>query len=190
MKFSVDLLPYEYKSFHLPLFVKIISVVALIACVTAIVTLNKRNLKEIAGFEAEAQELQKQINAVNQQATEIRAPADKIKTLKDSIEFVNKNLDLPGSSWVAFLVSLEAAVPERVFIRDINPKNFGSENVLFTIDGEAANIYDALDFVSRLQKSGKFKSVFLNQSSTHKISDRLSVTKFVLTFKYEKVKEK
>jgi hypothetical protein len=85
---------------------------------------------------------------------------------------------------VDFLFTLENTVPERVFIRDFNPKDFSAQGGQFTLVGDAATINDVLEFISRLQTSGRFSQVFLVQNAS-KVVDNRVLTDFTLALTYQ-----
>ncbi|HNV69465.1 MAG TPA: PilN domain-containing protein [Candidatus Ozemobacteraceae bacterium] len=183
MKFQFDLLPMEYKSLPRDNVGIMLAIVALVLCVSAITSLNFKNKKEMAARQSEIDAAQAQLSQTYQQAAAIQPPVDRIENLKRSIQFINSNMETPGTSCVDFLTALEANVPEKVFIRDVNPKDFSGRGTVFTIDGEAATIYDVLDLISRLQKSETFRDVFLKNNSTRAVEGGI-VTAFSLTCVY------
>lgn len=183
MKFQFDLLPMEYKSLPRDNIGIALAIIALVLCVSSITSLNFKNKKEMAARQTEIDAAQSQLSQVYQQAAAIQPPVDRIENLKRSIEFINSNMGTPGTACVDFLTALENTVPEKVFVKDVNPKDFSGKDTVFTVDGEAATIYDVLDFISRLQKSGKFRDVFLKNNSTRAVENGI-VTAFSLTCVY------
>jgi len=183
MKFQFDLLPNDYKSLPRDYLGFILAVAAIIVCLSWTFTVHFRNMKLLYNYQSQIDQADKSYRELNQRVTELQPPAGQIAALKSSIEFINHNLDTPGSSWVDFLYSFESTVPERIYISDINPKDLSIQNVEFTITGEGSTIYDVLDFISRLQKSGRFSRVFLKQNSTRSIENG-TLTSFIISFTY------
>ena len=184
MKFQFDLLPQEYKSLPRDNLGIALAMIVLLASVSAIGSLNFQNKSKMLAKQKEIDAAKGKLSQLYQDAAALQPPLDRIENLRRSIEFINSNLEAPGTACVDFLSSLEKTVPEKVFIKDVNPKDFTLKNAPFTIDGEAATIYDVLDFISRLQKSGRFANVFLKSNATRSVEGGL-VTQFSLTCNYQ-----
>lgn len=183
MKFKFDLLPDEYKSLPRDTLGIALAVLTIIASISAVGTMYIKN-------KASLNEVQRQVDMFDSQLRELidktgglQPPVNEINALKNSINFINQNLDTPGTSWVDFLATLESSVPERVVINDISPKSFTSLTGTFTIVGEASTIFDALEFAKRLNQSGKF-TAFLKNNANVSQNDG-SVQKFTLDFSYK-----
>jgi len=184
MKFQIDLLPKEYKSLPADLTGFVLAAVAIVICLSWTISSYMKNTSEQFKAQQQVDTAMKDLRDLNQRIGELQPPIAQINSLKSSIEFINRNLDTPGTSWVDFLYAFESTVPERIFILDINPKDFtGKSGLAFTVSGEGATIYDVLDYVASLQKSPSFASVNLKQNSTRAIENG-TVTSFVLTFTY------
>lgn len=183
MKFRVDLLPPQFKCLPRDTFGMVVAMIAIILCVSASVSLYLKNTRDMADMQRKVVAAEKDVADLNTMATQEQPPLDRFNALKNSIDFINNNMQAPGSSFVDFLYTLESTVPERVSIRDISPKDFSQPNGTFTADGEAASIYDVLEFISRLQKSGRFTSIFPKQSTTRQV-DGASITNFSIVFTY------
>lgn len=183
MKYQFDLLPLEYKCLPRDFLAIIVATLAIVLGVSASVSLYFKNTREMVAEQKKVDTAKKELEDIYRQAGELQPPVDQLNSLKASIDFINNNLQTPGSSFVDFLYSLEATVPEQVFIRDLNPKEFSSPGVAYTAEGEAASIYDILDFISRLQKSGKFGDVSLKQSTTRMTTNGI-ITNFTMSFNY------
>jgi len=158
--------------------------VALIMCITSVGTLYLKNKRELNGYKDQIAKLESQRESLYAEMNQYQSPTERIMALKATIEFINRNLETPGSSWVEFLYAFEATVPDKVVIKDINPKDFSGTVRDFTVEGEAASIYDILDFISRLQKSGSFEKVFLKQNAVAEI-EKEQVMKFSLAFSFK-----
>lgn len=189
MKYQFDLLPIEYKCLPRDFIGIILATLAIVIGVSSSVSLYHKNTREMVAEQKKVDTAQKELEDLYRQAGELQAPVDRLNSLKASVEFINNNLQTPGTSFVDFLYSLEATVPEQVFVRDLNPKEFTTPGVGYTIEGEAASIYDILDFISRLQKAQtkkqtpKFVDVSLKQSTTRMTTNGI-ITNFTLTFNY------
>ncbi|HEY9072180.1 MAG TPA: PilN domain-containing protein [Candidatus Ozemobacteraceae bacterium] len=184
MKFQIDLLPREYKSLPADLTGFVLAAVAILLCLSWTVSSYMKNTSEQFKVQQQVDAAMKDLRDLNQRIGELQPPVAQINALKSSIEFINTNLDTPGTSWVDFLYAFESTVPERIYISDINPKDFsGKSGLTFTVNGEGATIYDVLDYVSSLQKSPNFSGVYLKQNSTRAIENG-TVTSFILTFTY------
>lgn len=187
MKYSLDLLPKEYKSFPRDTIGMVIAIIAIVTCVSAIGTMYYKNKSEVAAAQAKVDKVGSDLRSLIDRTGKLQPPVNEINALKNSINFINKNLDTPGSSWVDFLALIESSTPDTVVIKDINPKNFTSLVSKFVINGEALSVYDVLEFVNRLKNTGKF-SVFLKQNSTVNTGDS-SVQNFTIEFKYSNKKK-
>ena len=184
MKFQIDLLPKEYKSLPSDYTGFILAAIAIIGCLSWTISSYMRNTSDQLKKQTEVDVAMKELRELNQKIGELQPPVAEITALKSSIEFINRNLDTPGTSWVDFLYAFESTVPERIFISDINPKDFtGKSGLNFTVNGEGATVYDVLEYVNALQKSEKFTNVNLKQNSTRSIENG-TVTSFVLSFTY------
>lgn len=185
MKFQIDLLPKEYKSLPADITGFILAAVAIVGCLSWTVSSYMKNTSELLKKQTEVDSAMKELRSLNQTIGELQPPVAEITALKSSIEFINKNLDTPGTSWVDFLYAFESTVPDRIFITDINPKDFtGKSGLKFTVTGEGATIYDVLEYVNILQKSEKFVGVNLIKNSTRVIENG-TVTSFELSFNYQ-----
>lgn len=185
MKFQFDLLPQEYKCLPRDNLGIILGTFAMVICLTATASLWKKNDAQIQECKAQIKQSEEQIDAVYREMNQFQTPSDRIVLLKNTIDFINKNLETPGSSWVDFLFVFEGTVPAKVFVRDINPKDFSGVVRDFTVEGEAATIYDILDFISRLQKSGRFENVYLKQDAIN-LAKGEGAIRFTLAFSFKK----
>lgn len=184
MKYQFDLLPEEYKSSPRNNFVIAIAVILAIIAIVSIgmnMAKNKASFKTIDDkIESARKTLQGKYDEISRQ----KPNSAKINEIKSKIEFINKNLDTPGSDVVAFLTSFEACVPDGVIIRDLTPKKLSNLTVPFTVNGEASTIQDILEFTNRLQNSDKFRA-HLKSNNSAVVSDRI-IQNFVLEFSYIK----
>lgn len=187
MKYQFDLLPNEYKCLPKNNLEIVIGAIAMMICVSAIVTLYLKNNRDIAGLRTQMKDAQTSVENIysEMRSPQYQSPADKIMTLKNTIEFINKNLETPGTSWVDFLFTFEQTVPEKVYVKDINPKDFAGTVSDFTVQGEAESIYDILKFISNLQKSEKFDNVFLKQNAMQ-TTGKTSMVNFSLSFTFKR----
>lgn len=184
MKFQIDLLPKEYKSLPSDYTGFILAAIAIIGCLSWTISSYMKNTSDQLKMQTKVDASMKELRELNQKIGELQPPVAEITALKSSIEFINRNLDTPGTSWVDFLYAFESTVPERIFVSDINPKDFtGKSGLNFTVTGEGATVYDVLEYVNALQKSEKFTNVNLKQNSTRSIENG-TVTSFVLSFTY------
>jgi Tfp pilus assembly protein PilN len=183
MKFQFDLLPGEYKSLPRDVLGIVLAVAAVIVCLAWTITLYLKNTKEHFNVQQQVAQAEAELGRINDEMGKLQPNMGLINTLKSSIQFINQNLDTPGSSWVDFLFALESSVPDRIYIRDLNPKDFAAQNTKFTLEGEAGTVYDVLDFVTRMQQSDAFQNVFLKQNSTQLV-DSIPMTSFSLEFVY------
>lgn len=184
MKFRFDLLPQEYKSLPRDIFGIALAFGTIIICITWTMVVNARNLKAQAQVQTQIDEAKAKRDKIAAEAAAIQEPVGDINAIRNSINFVNQNLDTPGSSCVEFLFALESVVPEMVFIKDINPKDFTAKTIKFTIEGEAASLAEVLNLISKMQGSGYFNNVFLKQNSTIKV-DSIALVQFTLECEYK-----
>ncbi len=184
MKFQFDLLPGEYRCLPRDNFGIILGTVAIIVCFSSISTLYLKNSRDVEFSKRQVKEMEEKIDSVYREMNQYQSPTERVIALKSTIEFINKNLETPASSWVDFLYTFESTVPEKVFVKDINPKDFSGTVRDFTVDGEAASIYDVLAFISRLQTSGSFERVFLKKNSNVE-SEGIPMVNFTLSFNFK-----
>jgi Tfp pilus assembly protein PilN len=182
MKLQFDLLPKEYKSFPRDTLGIALAFLAIVTTISAVGSMSLKNRKEQAAVQTQIETVETRLREMVQKTGSLQPPVNEINSLKSSIAFINQNLDTPGTSWVDFFATLEAAVPERVVILDIAPKTFNDLGVTFTIAGEASSIFDALEFAKRLNQSGKFNSMLKTSSNTSQ--NEGTVQKFSLEFSY------
>lgn len=183
MKFKFDLLPEEYKSLPRDTLGIALAVLTIIASISAIGTMYIKNTSSLKEIQTQVDQQDKQLRDLVDKTSKLQPPVNEINSLKNSINFINQNLDTPGTSWVDFLATLEASVPERVVINDINPKSFTQLSGTFTLVGEASTIFDALEFAKRLNQSGKFKAFLKNNTNVSQNDG--TVQKFTLDFSYK-----
>ena len=111
MKYQFDLLPEEYKSSSRNNFVIAIAVILAIIAIVSIgmnMAKNKASFKTIDDkIESARKTLQGKYDEISRQ----KPNSAKINEIKSKIEFINKNLDTPGSDVVAFLTSFERESP-------------------------------------------------------------------------------
>ncbi len=182
MKLKFDLLPKEYKSFPRDVIGIALAFLAIMTTISAVGTMSIKNHKEQTQVQQELDAVEAQVREIVEKTSKLQPPINEINSLKSSISFINQNLDTPGTSWVDFFATLEASVPDRVVIVDINPKTFSNLETSFTLAGEASSIFDALEFAKRLNQSGKFRSM-LKTSSNTSLNDS-TVQKFTIEFSY------
>jgi len=183
MKFKFDLLPGEYKSLPRDNLGIALAVLTIIASISAVGTMYIKNNSSLKAVKAQVDQQDNQLRGLIDKTSRLQPPMNEINSLKNSINFINQNLDTPGTSWVDFLATLESSVPERVVINDISPKSFANLSGNFTIVGEASTIFDALEFAKRLNQSGKFKAFLKNNTNVSQNDG--SVQKFTLDFTYK-----
>jgi hypothetical protein len=183
MKFRFDLLPEEYKSLPRDTLGIALAVLTIIASISAVGTMYIKNKSELLAIQAQVDSQEKQLRDLVDKTSKLQPPVNEINALKNSINFINQNLDTPGSSWVDFFAALESAVPDRVVINDISPKTFNKMTGNFTIVGEASTIFDALEFAKRLNSTGKFNAFLKNNTNVSQSEG--SVQKFTLDFTYK-----
>jgi Tfp pilus assembly protein PilN len=185
MKYQFDLLPHEYKCLPRDNLGIVVGTIAVLICISATATLYLKNSREIETCNLQVKQAQARVDTIYQDMNQYQSPTERIMMLKNTIEFINQNLETPGTSWVDFLFTFEKTVPEKVFVKDINPKDFTGSVKEFTIDGEAASIYDIIFFISRLQESGKFENVFLKQNSIV-VGSKESLVHFTMSFTFKR----
>lgn len=183
MKFKFDLLPDEYKSLPRDTLGIALAVLTIIASVSAVGTMYIKNQSAYSVVETQVNEQDNKLRDLVDQTSKLQPPVSEMTALKNSITFINTNLDTPGTSWVEFLAILESSVPERVVINDISPKTFNKMTGTFTVVGEASSIFDALEFAKRLNQSGKFNAFLKN--NTNVMQNEGSIQKFTLDFSYK-----
>ena len=182
MKYQFDLLPKEYKSLPRDNLGIVLAFLTILVSISAIGSMSIKNHSELSGVQAQVDKVEAQVRDMIEKTSALQPPVNEINSLKSSINFINQNLDTPGTSLVDFLATLEASVPERVVITDINPKNFTNIRQSFTLTGEASTIFDVLEFAKRLEQSGKFSAML--KTTANATQDEGSVQKFTLDFTY------
>ncbi len=182
MKYQFDLLPEEYKSTPRDYFGMSL---ALILVIVAFISIGVKSSELNAKVRDKVSERDSKINVLQGKYDVISGekPKKDVNKVKRKIEFINKNLDTPGTDAVAFLTSFEACVPDGIIIRDLTPKKLTDLKVPFTVNGEASTIQDILEFNNRLQNSNKFIA-HLKSNNSAVISDRI-IQNFVLEFHYK-----
>lgn len=183
MKYQFDLLPKEYKSLPRDILGIALALLTILVSISAIGSMSIKNHSELASVQGQVDSVDAQVRDMVEKTSALQPPVNEITSLKNSITFINQNLDTPGSSLVDFLATLEASVPDRVVITDISPKNFTNIKQSFTISGEAATIFDVLEFAKRLEQSGKFAAML--KTTANATQDDGSVQKFTLDFTYK-----
>jgi len=186
MKYQLDLLPKEYKSLPRDTLGIALALLTILVTISAIGSMSIKNHSELSAVQAQVDAVDTQVRDMVGKTSALQPPVSEITSLKNSITFINKNLDTPGSSLVDFFATLEAAVPDRVVITDISPKNFTNINQSFTLTGEASTIFDVLEFANRLEQSGKFTAML--KTTTNVSQQDGSIQKFTLEFSYQKTK--
>lgn len=184
MKYQFDLLPEEYKSSPRDNFGLFIAIVLLIIAVVSIGWNMAKNKAAFQDIDGKINEANKRLEGKYNDIKSENPDTNKILEVKKKIEFINKNLDTPGTDAVAFLTSFEACVPDGIIIRDLTPKKLSNLNVPFIVNGEASTIQDILEFTNRLQNSNKFRA-YLKSNNSAVVSDRI-IQNFVLEFTYKK----
>ncbi len=182
MKYQFDLLPDEYRSAPRDKIGIFIAVVAIIITIVSISMTSLKNKKAFAGIDKDISSAKSTLQSIYNETNNQKPSSNEINKLKSSIEFINKNLDTPGTDVVHLLTSLEACVPDSVIIKDLTPKKLNDLNIPFTINGEASTIQDILEFANRLNRSGNFRAHLKSNQSTV-VAERLVQT-FVLEFLY------
>ena len=184
MKFRFDLLPQEFKSLPRDVLGIFLAALATVLCISWTGSMSMRNAFQLKTAQEEIEKAEKELRDLNRRIGELQPQAKIISSIKNRIDFLNANLDTPASSWVDFLYTLETTVPERVFIRDFNPKDFSAKGGQFTLEGDAASVNDVLTFIGRLQASGRFSQVFPLQSAGKNVDGRV-LTGFTLSLIYQ-----
>lgn len=183
MKFQFDLLPVEYKSRARDTISMVLAVLIVVMTISAVSSMTYKNRNELTNAEAILIQQDKELREIIDKTSKLQPPVNEINALRSSIEFINANLDTPASNMVDFFAALEAAVPERVLIHDLSPKNFSNLSVPFSITGEGATIQDVLEFVNRLNQSGKFQAQL--KSNTSVAQDLGQSQRFALGLTYK-----
>jgi NAD-specific glutamate dehydrogenase len=183
MKFRFDLLPEEYKSLPRDTLGIALAVLTIIASISAVGTMYIKNKSELNDVQLQVNEFEKKVRDLIVKTEKLQPPLNEVNALKNRINFINKNLNTPGTSWVDFLAAFESAVPENVVITDISPKTFNKLTGTFTVIGEAATIFDALEFAKRLNQTGRFTAFLKNNNNVSQSEG--SVQKFTLDFTYK-----
>lgn len=182
MKFQFDLLPKEYKSLPRDTLGIALAFLTIITTISAVGSMTIKNNRELIEVQAKIASKEGELREVIDKTSKLQPPVNEINALRSSIEFINANLDTPASNMVDFLATLEAAVPERILINDLNPKTFNDLQAPFSIIGEGPTIQDILEFVNRLNQSGKFKAQL--RSNTSVTQEDGQIQKFALDFTY------
>lgn len=183
MKFQFDLLPAEYKSAPRDNIGMILAVVVIIIAILSITIGGSKNRTTLANIEKQIDAKDARLRSIINETSNLQAPVAKINALKQSIEFINKNLDTPATDAVAFLTSLEACVPENVVIKDMVPKKLNDLRGNFTVNGQASTIQDILEFANRLNKSHKFRAQLKSNKSA--VEAERVIQTFVMEFTYK-----
>jgi hypothetical protein len=92
------------------------------------------NAYQLKKAQDEIDKAENELRDLNKRIGDLQPPLAVINSLKARIDFLNANLDTPASSWVDFLFTLESAVPERVSVKDFNPKDFSAQGGQFTLE--------------------------------------------------------
>ncbi|MDD3146323.1 MAG: hypothetical protein PHD82_03390 [Candidatus Riflebacteria bacterium] len=182
MKFQFDLLPAEYKSLPRDNIGIALAILVIITTIAAVGSMSIKNSKELAAVDGRLNGKDAELRDIIDKTGKLQPPVNEINALRSSIEFINSNLDTPASNMVDFLASFEAAVPDRVLINDISPKNFSNLAAPFSVTGEGATIQDVLEFVNRLNQSGKFRAQL--KSNTSITVENGQAQKFMLDLAY------
>ena len=181
MKFQLDLLPNEYKSLPRDFFGMVFAVAAVAVCISWIMAVSARNFQDQMAVQGKIDGVTRRLNELRDEIQRVQPPQNEVENLEASINFINRVVDSPGTSWVEFLFALEASVPDLVYIKDINPMDFSRKNTKYTVQGEAASFSEMMRFISRLQDSGSFRDVFLIQNTTA-LSETMPVVQFTIEF--------
>ena len=182
MKFQFDLLPDEYKSLPRDNIGIALAVLIIFTTIAAVGSMSIKNRSELAAVDGRLNAKDSELRTIIDNTSKLQPPLNEINALRGSIDFINSNLDTPATNMVDFLASLEAAVPERVVINDLAPKVFDDLKVMFTVTGEGSTIQDVLEFVNRLNQSGKFKAQL--KSNTSVTIENGQAQKFILELNY------
>ncbi len=184
MKFQFDLLPQEYKSLKRDILGFVLAFFAVTTCVSFAFVRWGRNNLDLIKAQKEIEDLKTELRTQYERTKSLQPPAAEIAAWNSRVEFINKNLDTPGTSWVDFLFAIEATVPENIYIKSLNPLNFSNPNQNFTLVGEANSIGEVLTFVEHLQKSKKFQNIFLLQNSNVLVNGK-PLVQFTLSFVFQ-----
>ena len=182
MKYQFDLLPEEYKSSPRD---NIGIALAVIAIIITIVSISWNNMKINSSFKDVDKNIKNETNNLEAEYRDIRNNTPKyseINELKKKIDFVNKNLDTPGTDAVMFFNSLEACVPDSIIIKDMTPKKLNNLKETFTVSGEASTIQDILELIRNMQASKSFVPR-LKSTKSSVVEERI-IQNFVLDFSY------
>lgn len=182
MKFQFDLLPKEYKSLPRDTLGIALALLTILTTISAVGTMSIKNHREITEVQSKITAREIELRDVIDKTSKLQPPLNEINALRSSIEFINANLDTPASNMVDFFATLEAAVPDRILINDLSPKTFSDLKATFSVTGEGATIQDILEFVNRLNQSGKFKAQL--KSNTSITQENGQAQKFALDFTY------
>ena len=182
MKYQFDLLPDEYKSTPRDYFSIFLAVILIIVAIISIGIKSSEIKKKSESLDLQIETKRGELENIRDKIN-AKKPEGSVDKVKRKIEFINKNMDTPGTDAVAFLTSFEACVPDGIIIRDLTPKKLTDLKVPFTVNGEASTIQDILEFNNRLQKSNKFIA-HLKSNNSAVISDRI-IQNFVLEFHYK-----
>ncbi len=183
MKFQFDLLPVEYKSLPRDNIGIVLALIIIVTTISAVGSMTIKNRTELSDAQTRLNAKDSELRDIIDKTSKLQPPLNEINALRSSIEFINANLDTPASNMVDFFAALEAAVPERVLINDLSPKNFTNLNVPFSITGEGSTIQDILEFVNRLNQSGKFTAQL--KSNTSLVQESGVSQKFALDITYK-----
>ena len=182
MKFKFDLLPNEYRSLPRDTLGIALAVLTIIGSFSAIASMHFKTRGERVKIDAQISEVEKELTQVIADTGKLQPPVNDINSLINSINFINQNLDTPGTSLVDFLAAFESTIPSNITVTDINPKSFSGTTREFTINGEASSVFDVTDFARRMNDSGKFKAFLLNNAAI--TQDGSDITRFSLKFTY------
>lgn len=182
MKFKFDLLPNDYRSLPRDTLGIALAVLTIIGSFSAIGSMHIKTRGERVKIDAQISEVETKLAQIIGDTGKLQPPVNDIKSLINSIEFINKNLDTPGTGLVDFLAAFEATIPSNITVTDINPKSFTGTTRSFTINGEATSVFDVTDFARRMNDSGKFKA-FLRSNSAIMV-EGANLTRFTLEFTY------
>lgn len=184
MKFRFDLLPDDYRSLPRDYFGIVLAILLVIGTIYAVRNMNIENRNELEKIQKEIYSVENDLREIISQAESIQPPLREINSLRDQINFINKNLDTTGTSLVKFLADLEATVPQNIIIRDFSPKRFDTQTEQFTLTGEAPSVFTVTEFIRRMNSSGSFRAHLRN---TQNISaNNKTLTRFNLDFTYIK----
>ncbi|MEW6711265.1 MAG: hypothetical protein AB1403_15665, partial [Candidatus Riflebacteria bacterium] len=108
MKFKFDLLPDEYKSLPRDNLGIALAVLTIIASISAVGTMYIKNNSALQAVQVQVDQQDNQLRDLIDKTGKLQPPMNEINSLKNSINFINQNLDTPGTSWVDFLATLES----------------------------------------------------------------------------------